>query len=90
MSAFGATKATVRCVTCDTTGAIWDVWGAPLCPGCHGDWMADDSFSAGAINDALGLSNTPAEFTPEGHARYCAEATKRTTAWVVSRKSRAA
>lgn len=80
-----------RCAICSITGAIWDVWHVPMCPTCHGAWLQDDRFTAGAINDALGLSNSPEEFTVAGHARYCAEAEKRTRAWVAElRKARAA
>lgn len=69
------------CSRCSTP-APFEAWGHPLCEGCWGAWLRDEQFTSGAINRHLGQSNAPEEFTREGHARYCAEATKRTAAWV--------
>ena len=91
MSAFGGGQALqARCSACNITGAIWEVWGQPLCPTHHAEWLRDDRFSAEAINGALGLSSTPEEFTKLGHDLYCAEATKRTVDWVRELRRRAA
>lgn len=79
-----------RCAICGITGAIWEVWGQSVCPRHHAEWIGDERFSVGSINDALGLSSSPEEFTEAGHKRYCAEATKRTAAWVRESKARAA
>jgi hypothetical protein len=69
------------CARCGELASA-EAWGHPLCAGCWGEWLADEQFAAGDINRHLGLSNSPEEFTSAGHARYCAEATQRTTAWV--------
>lgn len=75
-----------KCAACGAL-ASWDVWELPICVACHGEWIRDERFSAGTINAALGLGNTPEEFTEAGHQRYCAEATKRTRAWVAERRT---
>lgn len=93
MSLFSAGNqaSAARCALCDFTGAIWEVWGVLLCPTHHAAWIADDRFGSGPINAALGLSDSPEAFTVAGHARYCAEAEKRTREWVTEqRKARAA
>lgn len=92
MSAFsGGAASNARCALCGATGAVWDVWGVLLCPTHHANWLADERFSVEAVNGALGLSSAPEEFTPAGHARYCAEAERRTKAWVTEQaKARAA
>jgi hypothetical protein len=71
----------VPCARCGLP-SLFEAWGASLCEGCWGEWMRDEQFTSGAIHSHLGQSNTPEEFTQAGHARYCAEATRRTTAWV--------
>jgi hypothetical protein len=81
--------AAVRCAACDVTGGIWVVWGVPMCPNCHAVWTADERFSAGSINDALGLSSSPEIHTADGHKRYCVEAERRTKAWVSERRAKA-
>jgi hypothetical protein len=58
-----------------------EVWGLRICYACHSAWIRDDRFSSGTINAALGISNEIEAFTEKNHARYCAEATKRTVAW---------
>lgn len=76
---------------CCSAASETEVWGFRVCYPCHSAWMADDRFSNGVINKHLGTPDTVEQFTPEAHARYCAEAKKRTAAWVAERKtSRAA
>lgn len=74
------------CAGCGSP-AQWEVWEQPLCSECHALWIRDDRFSAGAVNAALGISNDPKDFTEANHARYCAEATRRTKAWLVERRT---
>lgn len=66
-----------------------EIWGNRVCYRCHSAWVSDERFSSGAINKHLQLSDRPEDFTPANHARYCAEATKRTAAWVAERKTTA-
>lgn len=82
---FGASKV-AKCAGCNSP-AQWEVWGCPLCIECHTLWLRDERFSVGAINGALGLSNSPEEFTEAGHRRYVAEATRRTKAWLAERRT---
>lgn len=77
------------CACCGNASET-EVWGFRVCYPCHGVWMADDRFSTGAINEFLGAPNTVEQFTKEAHAKYCAEAKKRTAAWVAERARRAA
>lgn len=90
MSAFGGGQPQARCSACGVTGAVWEVWGQPLCPTHHAEWMRDDRFCVESINGALGLSSSPEEFTVAGHKRYCVEAERRTRAWVAELARRAA
>lgn len=76
------------CACCGKPGH-WNVWGVDVCIDCHAKWLADERFSAGTINAALGLSDEPEAFTPDAHTRYCAEATKRTNAWVAEQRQTA-
>lgn len=82
-----ANKSTApTCAGCNSP-ANCTVWEFPLCFECQTAWHRDDSFSSGAINRALGISDKPEDYTPANHARYCAEATKRTKTWLASRKT---
>ncbi len=77
------------CARCGSASEA-EAWGVRICYPCHAAWMADERFNSGTINAALGAPNTVEQFTPEAHARYCAEATKRTQAWAREAKARAA
>ncbi len=76
------------CACCDKASEC-EVWGNRLCWPCQGNWMADDQFSSGAINKSLGVSDKPEDFTTANHERYCAEAKKRTAAWVLEMRAKA-
>lgn len=84
-----APKPAVPCARCGSASEV-EVWGVRICYPCHALWIGDERFSSGVINAALGVPNTVEQFTPEAHARYCAEATKRTKEWAREAKVRAA
>lgn len=79
----------VSCAVCGKP-ALWMVWEADLCATCHAAWFSDPRFEAGRIYAALGLNDPQDQLGDEAHRAYCAEATKRTRAWVAARKARAA
>ena len=83
-----APKAT-KCACCNNSSAGL-VWEIPACQDCFAEWIRDERFDSSTINAALGISNKPEDFTKTNHERYCAEATKRTKAWVLERTKRAA
>lgn len=73
------------CAACgaESTTTVWD---SRICYQCHAWWMADPRFEAGSIEAAVGRI----EDLDAAHKAYCAEATKRTRAWLGTRKARAA
>lgn len=79
-------KPAAACVCCGAASEC-EVWEHRLCFACHGVWMADDRFSTGVINKHLGTPDTVEQFTTEAHAKYCAEAKRRTAAWVAERRT---
>lgn len=84
-----AAPAASSCAACGNASEC-EVWGHRVCYQCHSVWLADDRFSSGVINAALGISDKPEDFTKANHERYCAESKKRTAAWVLERTKRAA
>jgi len=76
------------CACCGAASET-SVWADRVCYPCHAAWMADERFSSGVINAAIGSSDAVEQWTPESHARYCAEATRRTKAWVAERRQKA-
>ena len=79
-------KPAAPCACCNGASET-EVWGIRVCYACHSAWMADDRFGSGVINAFLGTPDTVEGFTPEAHTRYCAEAAKRTRAWVAERRT---
>ena len=79
----------IPCARCGSASEA-EAWGIRICYRCHAEWMADERFSSGVINAALGVPNTVEQFTTQAHVRYCAEATKRTQAWAREPKARVA
>lgn len=77
---------TPQCSGCNSPSSC-TVWEQPLCFPCQAAWYRDDRFSSGTINAALGISDKPEDFTEANHKRYCAEATKRTKAWLAERRT---
>lgn len=75
-----------KCAGCNSPSNCV-VWEQPMCLDCHAAWMRCDDFSSGTINAALGISDKPEDFTEANHKRYCAEATKRTKAWLAERRT---
>lgn len=71
----------VPCARCGNASEV-EVWGHRICFSCHSAWMSDDRFGSGSINASLRLSDRVEDFTTANHERYCAEAKKRTAAWV--------
>jgi len=69
-----------RAAPCGRCGepASAEVWGHPLCAVCWGDWLADEQFSAGAIDRHLAGSGGAGNQVEQ----YCVEATRRTAVWV--------
>lgn len=78
-----------KCAGCNSPSNC-TVWEQPLCLSCQTAWYRDERFSCGPINAALGISDKPEDYTEANHKRYCAEATKRTKAWLAERNRRAA
>lgn len=76
----------IACAVCNATSA-GQAWGIEICSACYGAWMDDDRFSSGVINKFLNISDRIEDFTETNHQRYCAEATRRTKAWVAERKT---
>jgi len=76
-------SSSLKCARC-ASPAKADVWECPVCYECYGAWMVDPRFASAAIERVL----KPTADADEQHRAYCAEAKRRTVAWV--REARAA
>jgi len=82
-----AKSKTPQCFTCPSYATV-QCWGVDLCAACHGEWWFDPQFEAAAIEKAMGIDSKACP-KPGDSALYCAEATRRTTAWANQQRSKA-
>ena len=75
-------KERIPCYRCKERPAEVGVWQVGLCHWCHADWMADERFTVDSIASVLQKWNT----LDEEHGLFCAEARRRTLAWLKGTK----